>query len=133
MHIKEFHVIENKTGNKFTVVQQDDNETSLEFAKRIHMTYGLAYQMDEFECVLIPEKIRQSVSEPLKFQSLGNIVLVPFDKKTKNILSITTLDRLDGISVLRGDYTLFVDFSDIKMIDDALLSLHERIEELESK
>lgn len=57
MYIKEFHVIENKTGNKFTVVQQDDNETSLEFAKRIHMKYGLAYQMDEFERVLIPEKI----------------------------------------------------------------------------
>lgn len=132
MHIKEFHVIENKTGNKFTVVQQDDNETSLEFAKRIHMTYGLAYQVDEFERVLIPEKIRQSVSEPLKVQSLGNIVLIPFNKKTNNILSITTLG-LSGLGVLRGDYTPFVDFSDIKMIDDALLSLHERIKELESK
>lgn len=132
MHIKEFHVIENKTGNKFTVVQQDDNETSLEFAKRIHMTYGLAYQVDEFERILIPEKIRQSVSEPLKVQSLGNIVLIPFNKKTNNILSITTLG-LSGLGVLRGDYTPFVDFSDIKMIDDALLSLHERIKELESK
>ncbi|ATW59477.1 hypothetical protein HOS50_gp060 [Lactobacillus phage Lenus] len=133
MHIKEFHVIENKTGNKFVVVKQDDNETDLEFAKRIHMTYGFAYQIDEFERVLIPEKIRQCLSEPLKFQSLGNIVLIPFDNKTNDILIIDTLDGSDGLSVLRGDYTPFVDFSDIKMIDDALLSLHERIEELESK